>query len=267
MTFSHPRAIIPLRQVSAMPLPGEVTDPVHDAHNTRAPSCRLLMFHEGLPGSYAQGRGVDTRALLLCLGLKGRVMADANERKRWVYTELDEDTHRTLYRASTAKGQHPSDVIEQYIVQGLTQDAEADETSLDLRVFAAVQETRRRDRLLAQLKQVAWACVQGTEDEQTYDLLSALCEEAGVTVDTMIEEVRGYKEAPLTSYDDGRGLVSAMGWLQKMLREREYPTTVILNIGQQQGFSKNILNDAKRRIGAKSVKKGKNWAWKLEVAD
>lgn len=193
--------------------------------------------------------------------------ADPSERTKWIYAQVDEDTHRALCRRATETGFHPSELIERYVILGLTSEAEelkksGSEMSIDLRVFEAIQHLRRGERIKTQLQQIAFQHLQ-KPGEETADLLNILCDEAGLTVEEVLAEARDAIEVPLT-YDDGRGVASAMMWLKGYLTpEEEFAVRAIEVVAEIQGFSKAVLKEAKRRLGVVSRRKAHNWVWVL----
>ena len=196
---------------------------------------------------------------------------DPSDRTKWIYAQVDEDTHRALCRRATETGFHPSELIDRYVTLGLMQDAEelrksGTEMSVDLRVFNALQDLRRGERIKVQLQQIAYQHLQ-KPSEETADLLNVLCEEAGLTVEEVISEARDATEVPLT-YDDGRGVASAMSWLKSYLTpEEELAVRAIEVVAEIQGFSKAVLKEAKRRLGVVSRRKAHNWVWVLPPED
>jgi hypothetical protein len=162
-------------------------------------------------------------------------------------------------------------LIERYVTLGLIKEAEelkktGSELSVDLRVFNALQNLRRNERIKVQLQQIAFQHLQ-SPSEETADLLNTLCEEANMTVEEVLAEARDATEVPLT-YDDGRGVASAMGWLKGYLTpEEEFAVRAVEVVAEMQGFSKAVLKEAKRRLGVISKRKAHNWVWVLPEED
>ena len=182
---------------------------------------------------------------------------------KWVATELDEDTHRELYNRATVLGQHPKKLMADYIKRGLEGDAEEDDASFSLRLYKQVQKTRARESVKSQLEQLAWKCVKAS-DEEEMDVLKGLCDEAGYTIDEIIDNVKDYRSMPVVNYDDGSGVAAAMIWLQDLLSKGQRAANTIFDLGEKQGFSRYVVKDAKRRLGVKSIRQPKYWVWTLE---
>ena len=192
---------------------------------------------------------------------------DASEKTKWVSASLDEDTYRALNRRATELGMHPSVLLECYLIRGITEDAKegkGEKASIETRVFVRLSEIRGRGRTRAQLQQIAYDHIQDPTEEKA-DMLRSYCKEAGFTIEEILEEANDVAQIPLT-FDDGTGVISAMHWLRSTLRDHPdgLPSTGVMDAGAKHGFSQHVLNDAKRRLGVKSVRHSTYWAWILE---
>src|SRR5262249_35770973 len=63
----------------------------------------------------------------------------------------------------------------------------------------------------------------------------------------------------------------AMQWLEVALADDDFPSSVIQRMGKDNGYSRNVLYRAAKRIGVKSVKHGMghlgHWTWTLKGKD
>lgn len=186
---------------------------------------------------------------------------DPNVRNKWIFAEVSEDTHRSLYDRATELGLHPKKLIEQYVERGLTNDK--DETDLEsLKVYALDWVTRRSEQMKTKVYQIAQR-VANSGNQEHYETLTELCEQIGTTVGEAMKGVSYFKHPLVTSYDDGHGVASAMIWLSEKFKvQSEYPSNTIVEMAYNKGFSKNVLNAAKRRMGLVSVRRPTYWAWK-----
>jgi antitoxin component of RelBE/YafQ-DinJ toxin-antitoxin module len=180
--------------------------------------------------------------------------------KRWVSTELDEDTHRTLLKVATELGVHPTKLIEKYITDGLTNEALTMDLFAppELRVYAALQEVRKRSRIRSQLGQIAFEH-QNNPSEESADILQNVCDISGVTVEDVVSH--DLSSVPLIQ-DNGNGVSSCVRWLQKYcIPNREFPVPVVLEQGKSFGFSEAVIRSAKAQLGIISKRASKTWVW------
>lgn len=182
--------------------------------------------------------------------------------KRWVSTEIDEDTHRALCQLATLRGQHPSKVIEQFIADGISLAAENEEfaASIDIQVYAGLFEVRRRARVRSQLVQIAFEHQQNpTED--TADMLKSLCELAGIPEEEIVRESEDATLVPIVQ-DNGTGVASATRWLRQVIEaDNEYPVLFVMELAKEVGFSESTVKSAKQTLGIVSKRKSKGWVW------
>lgn len=231
----------------------------------------LIGFHHGLYCHVCatwQQRRVSRQAVVkVCEGFalfKEVIMPeDSNARNKWVFAEIDEVTHRLLCDHATVLGVHPKRLIADFIGEGLAKKKDETE-SVDLRAYALDWETRRSEQTRTTVYQIAQR-VASSGDQEHYDKLVKLCEQAGTTIDEAMKGVSYFKHPLVTSYDDGRGVASAMIWLSEKFKiQSEYPSNTIVEMAYNKGFSKNVLNAAKRRMGLISVRRPTYWAWKQD---
>lgn len=188
------------------------------------------------------------------------------ERKRFASTRLDDNTFTALARRATRLGLHPADVIERYIVRGITQDVEVEDgnpggnVSPYLRTYAELQKQRERNQVITMLIQLARNHLE-RGDEQTADTLRDLCDSNSVTIEEITERAQVIGDVPL-AYDDGRGLVSAMIWLRQVVPPgTELLYTSIMAQGEKSGFTEYILRAAKKKLKMVSQHRGMPWVW------
>lgn len=74
-----------------------------------------------------------------------------------------------------------------------------------------------------------------------------------ITIDDLLSGVTREKKSDL-----------AENLIREKLADGEYPQKVLLNKAQALGISKRSLDEAKRILGVKSVKKGNQWYWLLD---
>ena len=186
----------------------------------------------------------------------------SEEKRKWVATELTEDTHRMLYLYATEIGEHPSKILERFTIDGLKNAAaEAKDPSIYMRTFLAVQSALQREQTRSQLERLAWSAMDQA-DQKTFDDLADLCQGHGMTLEEVLEAVVSQKTPPVLIQDNGHGIGSAARWLEAMFRDRpEYPASDIVARGKEAGFSPPTLNAAKRKVGLISVRRAKYWSW------
>jgi hypothetical protein len=190
-------------------------------------------------------------------------VSDNTPSKKFVSCFLDEDTHRNLVRLATLLGAHPSDLVEQYITRGLLQDAKDLEefVSPDLKVYAGMQEMRRRARVRAQLVNIAFEHNQNPTEESA-DLLNRLCVLVGIPVEDIIRDSEETLLVPVVN-DDGHGVQSAMAWLARLVEpDQEYSVSAVTDMGAVRGFTPYVIKAAKSNLGLVSSRRSDGWIWK-----
>ena len=147
--------------------------------------------------------------------------SDPNARNKWVFAEVDEDTHRLLCDHATVLGVHPKKLIADFIERGLS--GEEDETdSTDLETYALDWRTRRSEQTRTKIYQIAQR-VANSGNQEHYDELVNLCERVGTTIDEAMQGIAYFRHPLVTSYDDGRGVASAMIWLKEKFGATDGP--------------------------------------------
>ena len=190
--------------------------------------------------------------------------SDQNEKNKFAATLLDAATHLSLIRAATKLSKHPSDLVEKYIRWGIDRETEEmDDPPPMLRIFNAIQKLKADDIIFSQLKFFAYRIKEGHGDNQSqYEELEVLCEAAGYTIDSVMKDEANRVGAPIMITDSSTGVTAAMAWLRQNLgREDELPAKAVENMAALDGFSSNVLSDAKRNLGIMSKRRSNNWVW------
>lgn len=182
--------------------------------------------------------------------------------RRIIYTELDEDTHRTLLALCSLRGQNINTVAAELLQEALARESEKDyacgEDLIDLRVYAGVQRVRRQARLRTQLCMIAFEHNQ-FPTEETADLLTDLCNLAGVAKEEIIKDSEDQR-VPLVQ-DNGTGVGSAVRWLQAFLGSQEMPMVQVMEAGHRMGFSPATIRAAKTQLNIHSYRRANCWVW------
>ena len=189
-------------------------------------------------------------------------------RRRYMYVELDEDVHRSLCRRASFLGVNPVDVLELAVIQYIN-SLDQSVLSNDDVFFIVNQNIRDNKRRLMQVRNLAWHCLYENGTETDYDTLNIMCEAIGCSPDEIIAGIINDKETPPIIYQNDYGVTAATQFLSKyMVANQNYAASDILAHGKSLGFSESVLNQAKRRVGIKSINIGKKWYWCLmEVLD
>lgn len=186
-------------------------------------------------------------------------MIDLEERKKVVYIELSPESHRVLCDLATSLGIRIAEVGAQCIDSDLARRARLNPNSLEARLFAETQDARRREGVRSQLRRIAWGYLKD-ENEQGFDKLAALCDEAGVSIEETLSEAQQHKTPPML-YGGGK-LAEAVEFLHELGRAvGELPSTEIIDTGAGRGLSSFVLKQAKKEIGITSKRRPQNWVW------
>lgn len=192
----------------------------------------------------------------------------SNVGKMYLVVRIDASKHNLLGRRASELGLHLTKLAEEYVDRGLEQDAEESrgELSLDLRMFAAVRKSEQREMMRGRLRRLAWEYLQ-EDSEESHGVLVSFCEEAGVDTVEIVEETRKVGGAWLLASGGGERVSSATDWLIEMGRQNmEYPAETVFEAGSERGFSKFVLNQAKKKLGIMSKRVSRCWMWQWPAA-
>lgn len=193
------------------------------------------------------------------------------DKKKFVASALDEQTHAALMRMATSLGMHPSDLIEQYIQRGIQEDLEGsifkEDTTLPLQIHRMWMRVREAQNLRFQLRGIARALVASTDD-LLLDQFVALCSAAGCTPTEIMEEAQN--DASLVGSNielDPTPVQEACDFLREVLANGvEMPSTELSRLAAQRGISESALKAARSKLQVVASNCGRQWKVRLPIA-
>lgn len=184
--------------------------------------------------------------------------------KRWVGTYVDEGTHDAIRNLATYRGTHPTTVLADLIERGLAEVAEEKGMPDELKLYALAYKADQDQVIEQQLERIAWLATK-KQDEELVDKLEALCSYHGYSIDDIMDKASNYKQPPIIVGKNSTGKQAAKRWLQdRFTEQQEWSVRHIRDeLGEKAGFSRVMLNRAKRELGVVSERKSLNWVWVL----
>ena len=185
-------------------------------------------------------------------------MSENEPRRRWGFLELDENVHRALMRYTFKTNQHPTDVIEKAIIKLLADSEEKDDPKIKLYLY--VIGSREKDCDFANLRNLAWRAMRDSSEEQM-EIVKDMCEANEQDFETVFNSAKESELEPI-AYQDYNGTGAAKAWLAEYMQTGlEYRATDMVTLAQEHGFSKGIIESAKRKLAIKSIHKTDGWYW------
>lgn len=188
-------------------------------------------------------------------------MPKSSNSSKWIYVRLSPTEHIALMRRASSNGQHISEEAADYIRQGLIADArESDD--VEMRIFCESQKVRRRDALLAQLECIAVGTGDDAEETEKFE---QLCIDAGFDPQEVMASAQrtGGRVPVMVSGAVGKKIDEAQVFIAAMLRGGPVSASTALASGIEAGFGETTMNQAKRRLGVKSVRCSNEFTWVL----
>lgn len=180
---------------------------------------------------------------------------------RYVTTKLSDAAHNALLMRASELGIHITDLATRYVEAGLVDDNQGN--TLQVRLFKAAWAARQKDLIRAQLEHIAFTAMRDT-DEEMMERLKQLCEEAQVPLDEVMYTASRFSEPPDSS---NTKMAEAMTFIASMLREGPIRATVAMDASQDRGFSRWMVDQAKRKLNVESFRESDGWWWKLEPGE
>jgi len=191
-----------------------------------------------------------------------------SDNRKWVGAEVEEGTHRSLCQLATLKGSRPHILAAELLEAGITRELEylaekdRDKLPFELRLLAQVRRIAHVQRIRQMIRQVANDHADDPTEEKA-DLLASFCDEAGVTMEEIEEDLKGLPTIPIAAAYDGKGTAAACEWLVKSVPQGEKVWSVaLLQAAQEAGFRPYVVNQARNALrsqGLTSKREGKRW--------
>lgn len=189
-------------------------------------------------------------------------------RTKDIWAQVDEDIWNELANRASQEGMKVKDLVVRYAIEGINQDAKGKDSNLASRIYLAVQEARKRERQITLLETLGATVIRHGEEEDLNNF-TALCVEARVSIDEILDRIKQQRQPHLLpSIDSGSGVRSAMTWLQDLFSNIEVEpyqisSMQIKELGEEAGFSYATLKAAKERLNIKAKREGMKWYWML----
>lgn len=185
---------------------------------------------------------------------------------KYIASQLEEGVFDALSRYATISGMHPSDLVSHFVEDALSG---LGETTNDpyLSTFAALQASRRRERIRAMLIQLAAEALE-RDDTHLMEQMEKLCEANEVASGEIVARARSVRVPTGIQYDDGRGLATITIWLQEVLADgKKVPVGEVERMAREQGFKMYLLSAAKRAAGVQSRRESTCFVWYIPEAN
>lgn len=177
-----------------------------------------------------------------------------------------EAEYNTLCRMSTQDGGlHPTDYGSRLLSERILSRAlELEANGADiphLHIFIRDHEGREREQVIGALKRIASRHVRDAT-EKSLEELKALCDEEGVSVEEIMDDLAESPAVPVVS-NAGDTLARAMNWVIEFMRGKERIASVAaFEAAKLDGFTQRTIELAKNRLGIPSRKMAKGiWYW------
>lgn len=177
---------------------------------------------------------------------------------RYITAKLNEVAHNALLMRASEIGVHITELAARYIESGLVGDNQG--KTWQMRLFKEVYAAKQRDSERAQLEHVAFTALRDGDDE-ALERLRALCVDAKVEYEDVIEMASRLAEAPTSSNSK---MADAIAFILSVLRSGPAEAKTIKEAGNERGYSEWMMNTAKRKLNVESYQDGGCWWWKIE---
>jgi len=188
----------------------------------------------------------------------------AGDPKKYGNFFLDPFIFVSFLRRAAKLGIHPTDLASEWVVERLTQELVEEKYEGLLpadKMFIINARHEERVAMNAQLKRLAFTALNSPAEED-HELFMAACEAMNVSPHDISREVSNYREAPGSGSGKLTVVAKAMEWLAMLVPiGSEKSAQDILAAGDEAGYSKNILENAKRKLGMTSERRSNNWVW------
>lgn len=192
--------------------------------------------------------------------------SEPESRIRRITLSVFETDYNLICRLATQDGgQHPSDYAATLLREAALSRAEALEALGDhiphLNILLKDKAGRESEQVYDALKRIAARHVK-SPTESSMEELRALCEEEGVTVEEIMDDLAESPAVPVVS-NSGDKLARAMNWIIEFMRGKDkIPSTAAFEAAKHDGFSQRTIELAKTRLCVPSRKmSGGVWYW------
>lgn len=198
-------------------------------------------------------------------------MADNESKTFWVAAEIEEAIHTALFEVATMVGKHPRKLVEMGVELVIAYYVELfEKEGKPVPVIAKLETMLRQDRArqlrVNQIKIMAYNHVQNPTEDSA-DRLAEACELAGISIESLMEEIND-KPQLIEVYTDGGSLSTAEFFLLSHMKPGElYPAKEIIEGAKKQGIKEYVIKDAKRKQGIESVRMEKEWCWRVPAKE
>lgn len=185
----------------------------------------------------------------------------------WVWAQIEESVHTTLLELSTATGKHPRTILEialeDYIVNWVAaHKSKGDSVPRDVELESIFLEDRKSQVYINHVKQLAYGHIDKPTDDSA-ERLARACELAGISVESIIEEVSSKPHMGDIIADGGTLNMAEMYLLDVMQPGQPYQSREIISYGEAKGIKKYLITEAKRKLGIVSRRDSGSWVWIL----
>lgn len=192
-------------------------------------------------------------------------MAKNEEKKFWVWGQIEEEQHTALLELSTATGKHPRQLVElgvELVIATLATERTKKGLFVPptVRLEAMATEDRAQQLRLNQAKVMAYNHVQNPTDESAERLAEA-CDIVGISVEAILEQV---SSNPIASeiMGDGKSLTSVESFLIDYLKPGKlYSSSEVIAAAEARGFKAYLVKEAKRKLKIVSKRDKSEWMW------
>ncbi len=190
--------------------------------------------------------------------------------KRYVGTAISDEDYHALVKMATARGQHPSALITEYIQTGIERDVDilSDEYNLpiELLVYRELQSVRAKNNTRNMLLQMAGVLL-SNPDEDLADRLSGLCAQADVSFDGLMKEAQDTAMIITLPLSLDSSTAKAKSFLLELFKNRvEIKAGQVYDTALSKGYSKSIVRQAARELGIMPVRRSTYWVWVMPVS-
>lgn len=187
------------------------------------------------------------------------------EKKYWMWAQVEEGAHTAALELSTVIGKHPSKILEmglELIIAHYASELEAKGKPVPpaLKLEALAARDRKEQLQINQVKTMAYNHLQTPTDESA-DRLAEACDLAGISIEAIMEQVSANPHVA-DFVTNGKSLTSVEAFLVDYIKPgKMYQAKDVMAAGEERGFKVYLIKEAKRKLGIVSRNEKGGWVW------
>lgn len=178
-----------------------------------------------------------------------------------IYARVPEEVHSWLMTLASQQGISLGEMASQLLTEAFSEAVAAGNYQPKDQVLQYylqfTRRTRQREMVLEMARLYAL-----NPTEAAADMLRSACEAAGIPLEEILRVVKDEPVLQSVAAAENSKMARCIRWLRDVfINEAELPANTVLRCAAERGFSNWMCNQAKSKLGIRSVRRPDGWYW------